>query len=119
MTVSLLSQGGDDDVVVLETEDGDGEFEDNHISHLRERRNSLEKQLLEQQQMKAKIQVSQKRLQLTGKREKMRSEKLLVGDGKGMIPIYKKKWEGVMMQSKYDCKVMSKKQKMFNLLREM
>lgn len=51
---------GEDDVVVLESyeEDGDtiGDGEDNHISHLRERRYSLEKQLMEQQQKKAKIQ---------------------------------------------------------------
>lgn len=40
-------------------EDGatNGEFEDNHVSHLRERRNSLEKLLLEQKQKQAQRQV--------------------------------------------------------------
>ncbi|PIK60561.1 putative telomerase-binding protein EST1A isoform X2 [Apostichopus japonicus] len=50
----------DDDDEMLEShmEDGatNGEFEDNHVSHLRERRNSLEKLLLEQKQKQAQRQ---------------------------------------------------------------
>lgn len=60
---SLQGHGDDDDdddeILESHMEDGatNGEFEDNHVSHLRERRNSLEKLLLEQQQKQAQRQV--------------------------------------------------------------